>query len=121
MTLGKKIREFGLKKFGKLTIFAQNLDMELPSLYHYFNNKSKPGFDFLLKLRNMGCDIEWLFSDDEDPLIMKEPSIKYKNKQLEQDNKKLKTENETLRTEIGRIANIAQAVEKIIKLDKEKK
>ena len=101
MPIGEKLKEFGKKKFGNITKFAKALGMQPSNLYDYINNKSKPGSEFLIKLKEMGCDLNWLLTDkDKGQAIIKEPSVDYKIKELEEENKRLEEENERLRKSI---------------------
>lgn len=119
--VGKKLKEFGLKKFENIKLFAEALGVKREQLYPYFNNSTMPGGSMLKKLKDMGCDLNWLLADDEGPPVMKEPSFEYKTKQLEETVEKLEKENATLRTQLGRFIRVTQAVEKLDKLNKKKK
>jgi len=119
--IGKKLKEFGLKKFKGITPFAKALGVKREQLYPYFNNKTIPGGGMLKKLKDMGCDINWLLADDEGPPAVKEPSAEYKIKQLESAKKKLETENADLRAQIGHITAAVQAAGKIAEIKKKRK
>lgn len=99
MSIGDKLKEFGIKKFGNVKSFAEALGMKPPSLYNYFNNESKPGAEFLAQLMDMGCDINWLLGSSAKAII-KEPKLEYRVKELEEENKELELQNEQLRKSI---------------------
>ena len=65
MNIGEKLRVFAKKKLGSVAKLAESLGMKPPSLYNYLNGVSIPGGEMLTKLKNLGCDINWLLSEDE--------------------------------------------------------
>lgn len=104
MTISEKIEEFGLKKFGSLKAFAAAVDKSPQGLSQYIgkNAKSLPGTPFLKKLYNLGCDMNWLFDDEEDKA---KPSLA----------SQLLEENNSLRKEIAELKRRLEQIEKIIK------
>ena len=90
MSLGSKIKEFGEKKFSSMKEFAEALGIKREQLYPYFNGKVLPGSEFLLKLKNLGCDINWLLSDDENPPPETDALLKRRLAELEEENKRLR-------------------------------
>ena len=99
--IGERLREFGLQKFGKIKIFAEQLGIEPSSLQStYLKGRSVPGSPMLIKLLKMGCDLNWLLNVDTEgnSFILRENSEYYalqseKNKiieDLERENSKLK-------------------------------
>jgi hypothetical protein len=91
--IGKKIRDFGETKFSSINKFASAMEMSAPNLQQYLRGDREPGSPFLIKLKNLGCDMNWLLSEeDESGLIIKEPSMKYKINSLELENEELKEE-----------------------------
>jgi len=65
MTIGDRIRDFGLKKYYSIKKFAEALEVKPPNLQKYLNNKMFPGTPLLLKLESMGCDLNWLLTGKE--------------------------------------------------------
>lgn len=65
--VAKRLKIFGIEKFGKLSILASNLDMLPQSLQKYTSGESLPGAEILSKLSDLGCDIEWLLLRKENP------------------------------------------------------
>jgi len=63
----EKLRSWAVKNFGSLTKLAEKLNMKLPNLHRYVSGARKPGMPFLMKLQGLGCDIDWLLSEDERP------------------------------------------------------
>jgi len=105
MTIGEKLRFFAENYIGSVSKLAELLDMKPPSLYVYLNNESIPGGDILRKLKDLGCDINWLLTDDDKPPPETLESLQARLKQLEE-------ENARLRDSIGRILLLAQEVNK---------
>ena len=104
MKIGEKIRLFAEKQYGSVSILAELLGMKPPSLYVYLNNESIPGGEILKKLQDLGCDINWLLSEDDKP----PPET---NILLEKRIKELEEENERLRNSIRQISILTQAIE----------
>ena len=104
MKFGEKLRFFALEKFGSLTELANALGMSIGHLSQYVNEVNKPGMEFFLKLKDLGCDINWLLSDDDKPPPETNELLKAKIKELEE-------ENERLRASIGRLLLIAKEIE----------
>lgn len=67
MTTGEKIRSFGAQKFDSIKEFAEALGIAASNLQDYMNDKYAPGPKMLARLRALGCDLNWLFDDDENP------------------------------------------------------
>ncbi|KAB2924581.1 MAG: helix-turn-helix transcriptional regulator [Bacteroidetes bacterium] len=71
MKLNKKevaqnLRLFGYKKFGTMKRFAEALEMNPSTLYSgYLNGRSLPGPVLLVKLIDLGCNINWLLTGRE--------------------------------------------------------
>ena len=60
-----RLRDFGNSKFPSMAAFGRALDMRPQELYRYLNGTSKPGNILQVKLRSLGCDIEWLMTGKE--------------------------------------------------------
>lgn len=114
MTIGEKLRFFAENSIGSVAKFAELLGMKPPSLYVYLNNESIPGGDLLRKLKDLGCDINWLLSEDENPPPETNQLLQARIKELEE-------ENQRLRDSISRFLLLAQEVEKQKKSRKRKK
>lgn len=75
MKLNKKevaqnLRLFGYKRFGTMKKFAEALDMNPSTLYSgYLNGRSLPGPVLLVKLIDLGCNINWLLTSRETPFV----------------------------------------------------
>lgn len=63
--IGKKLREFLITKFGKLTIAAEKLEMLPQNLNTYLNGKHIPGGKLLNRLNELGCDTKYLFNSND--------------------------------------------------------
>ena len=103
--IAAKLRAFGDAKFNRIKDFAEALGMSDSALQSsYLNGRSIPGGEILAKLNKLGCDINWLLSDQVDysniSTIMSgsnqnEPPVPYMSdkdriKLLEDENQKLK-------------------------------
>ncbi|MFZ4621369.1 MAG: helix-turn-helix domain-containing protein [Bacteroidota bacterium] len=83
MKLNKKevaqnLRLFGYKRYGTMKKFAEALDMNPSTLYSgYLNGRSLPGPVLIVKLIDLGCNINWLLTSRGTPYsdIPKESSI----------------------------------------------
>ena len=102
MKLNKKevaqnLRLFGYKKFGTMKKFAEALDMNPSTLYSgYLNGRSLPGPVLLVKLIDLGCNINWLLTNRESPFTNDDDRAK-----------KLEEENIRLRSAMQRPASAA--------------
>ena len=103
MSLGSKIKEFILNNFSSIQSFADIVGIQSEALYRYFNDSVVPSANFLKKLQDLGCDINWLLSDDDKPPPETNELLKAKIKELEE-------ENERLRASIGRLFLLAQEI-----------
>jgi hypothetical protein len=64
--VAQNLRLFGYKKFGTMKQFAEAMDMNPSTLYSgYLNGRSLPGPVLLVKLINLGCNINWLLTGRE--------------------------------------------------------
>ncbi|CAG1022660.1 hypothetical protein MTYM_01886 [Methylococcales bacterium] len=104
MDFGAKIKLFAKMKFGSVSALADALDISQPHLSQYINDKNKPGMEFFRKMSELGCDLNWLMSDDDRP----PPEVTDIAQQL----KDLEEENKRLRGSIGTIGLLAEIIEK---------
>jgi transcriptional regulator with XRE-family HTH domain len=104
MSIGEKIRLFAESKGISLAELANLLGMKPQSLQVYISGKSLPGSEILKKLKDLGCDINWLLSEDD-------KSPPGTDKLLEQRIKELEEENQRLRDSIGRISLLTQVIQ----------
>lgn len=90
-SIGGRLRQFAKDKFGTVRKLAELLEMSEENLSQYTRDKSKPGSNMLLKLNELGCDLNWLITGKEgnNPKEIFDVPFKYLN-QLEEENKKLK-------------------------------
>jgi len=87
MMIGNKIKAFAKKNFKSVAELARQLEMKPQALQSYVDGSSLPGATILMKLKSLGCDINWLLSDTGDseyiPLYEAEknnvpPQVEYK-------------------------------------------
>ena len=60
-----RLREFGEKNFTSMTDFATALSMLPQTLNSYLSGASGIGSKMQEKLRELGCDIEWLMTGEK--------------------------------------------------------
>jgi hypothetical protein len=109
MDLGKKIKEFGEEKFkGNITKYAEATKKSRTDLYRYIKNETSPGGEFFLELYKLGCDMNWLFS--EETTVM-EPGTEYKVVRVTyyEEYDQLKAENEKLKAALVEIKDLVTA------------
>jgi transcriptional regulator with XRE-family HTH domain len=108
MTLGDKLRKFGVDRFGSVKLFAEALGMQPPSLQAYLRGTREPGAGILKRLKDLGCSIDWLLSEDDNAEDIS-PPIDVDKLKAEKD--RLEEENRSLRASIGQISVLTQVVE----------
>ena len=101
-----RIRKFGLRKFGSIKEFAKAMGMSPSNLQAYLQNRRKPGTPILKRLIQLGCDIDWLLTGEEN----NDKRLKIIEEQSQRI-KELEEENRILRESINRIALITDEVE----------
>ena len=62
MSVGKRLREWGKKHYKKMTKFSEALDIDYSTLQRYLSDQRKPSPEVLLKLNELGCDINILLT-----------------------------------------------------------
>ncbi len=62
MSLGKRLKEFAENNFSTIADFTQQLGIIRENAYRYFNDTVSPGSDILIRLAELGCDINWLLT-----------------------------------------------------------
>ncbi len=60
--IGARLREFAYSRGFKLTEFAKALGMIPQTLNSYLSGRIAPGSEVLMKLSDLGCNIEWLLT-----------------------------------------------------------
>lgn len=98
--IGKRLKEFSAR-YESLTEFANALGMKRQQLYPYLNGQSLPGFEIIARLRDLGCDPNWLISGESGaPPIpaLKEEKLQYDSPEM----------REAVEREVDRLVKIAQ-------------
>ena len=109
-SIGTRLRNFGDKNFPSLKEFAKALDVSPQHLQPYLNDIYAPGTPLLIKLRSVGCDINWLLMGDIEGMVS-EPEIEYGAKVSENERiKQLEEENEILRSRITAISELSNSI-----------
>jgi transcriptional regulator with XRE-family HTH domain len=62
---GEKIKAFAKKKFGSLTNLCEKIEMSTQQMWAYTSENSKPSYDVLVKLYQIGCDLNWLVDENK--------------------------------------------------------
>jgi len=62
MTLGNRLKQFADENFSTVGEFTKHLGINRENAYRYFNNTVAPGSEVLIRLAQMGCDINWLLT-----------------------------------------------------------
>jgi transcriptional regulator with XRE-family HTH domain len=104
LSFGEKIKDFCDKNFNSVIDFSEATGINRNTIYQYFKNEVSPGKPFLKKLYDMGCDLNWLFSDDDQPLKIAEPLVRYKSELDE-----CRAENKELKSKIQKMEAILKA------------
>lgn len=61
----RRMKEWSSKHFGTVRGTAKAMKMTESNLQQYLTGVRKPGFTILLRLCQLGCDINWLMSGKE--------------------------------------------------------
>jgi phage repressor protein C with HTH and peptisase S24 domain len=64
--IAKRLREFGKRNFKSFRELARKMEWTPQALNAYLSGQSIPGGNILFKLKELGCDINWLLSEDND-------------------------------------------------------
>ncbi len=64
--IASRLREFAYSRTEKLSDFARMLDMLPQTLNSYLSGRITPGAELLVKLSELGCDIDWLLTGKGD-------------------------------------------------------
>ena len=89
--VGKRLSEFAAR-FRSQSELARALGMKKhQQLYPYLKGQSLPGFEIIAKLRDLGCDPNWLIAGESGA---PQPQ-KWEEGKLEYDSEKMKNEIET--------------------------
>lgn len=60
--ISKRLKKWGLEEFGSLASFARALGISQQSLHDYTGGRTRPGNTMQSRLRELGCDVEWLMT-----------------------------------------------------------
>lgn len=129
--IGRRIKEFAEKKFSSTAELSRQLGMKnRQGLNPYIQGKSFPGSELLLKLTELGCDVNWLLKGEgvQTTIIAHEQPELYMtyadlNQQIETQKKELdslKIENYDLRKNQSQyVKTIEELKEQITDMEKE--
>lgn len=85
VAIGNRLKEFCDKKFDGVKEFSEAIGMKTRNqIYDYFNGKYLLGSEYLAKIVELGCDINWLLTGRqfEDLYISKPTTISIKKPNL---------------------------------------
>lgn len=68
MKTSDKLKIFAKKKFGSVSALAEAMGISQPSIAQYTSGKRGIGNKQIERLRDLGCDINWLLSEDDEPM-----------------------------------------------------
>jgi hypothetical protein len=60
--ISKRLKKWGVEEFGSLVSFARALGISHQSLHDYTSARTLPGNKMQSRLRELGCDVEWLMT-----------------------------------------------------------
>jgi len=60
--IGERLRKWGLAQYASVNGFAEALGVGQASLSQYLNGRRIPGNDMQSRLRELGCDVEWIMT-----------------------------------------------------------
>lgn len=63
LMVGEKIRHFANTEYGTIKKLAEALNMKHQGLDPYINNRSAPGMPLLYKLKQLGMNMDYLFTE----------------------------------------------------------
>jgi hypothetical protein len=66
--IGRRLKDFADKEYGSIPSLAKEIEMNQSQLQNYVyrkKNQPLPGAEVLLKLRKVGCDINWLLTGEK--------------------------------------------------------
>ncbi len=63
--IAQRLRQFGKNHFGSMSKLAEALDMTPQQLNDYLSGRITPGNKMQGRLREIGCDIEWLMTGEK--------------------------------------------------------
>lgn len=65
--IGNRLRQFAKVKFGRYESLAKALGMTPQSLNNYLTGKRLPGAELISKLKELGCNTDWLLLHGDEP------------------------------------------------------
>ena len=80
--ISKRLRYYAHMRYGSLKELAANLGVTSSTLSQYTPGKSIPGNTMQARLREIGCDIEWLMTGESEPDHKEEVSVSQEFKRI---------------------------------------
>ena len=60
--IGRRLREFGQGRYPSMSAFAEALGVSPSQINNYLSGRRTPGNKMQSRLRDLGCNIEWLMT-----------------------------------------------------------
>jgi len=115
-SFGTRLRDYAIERCGSIGAFAKLIGVHQASLSRNLNDKNDPSKELLIKLANIGCNINWLLTG-KSIIAVHEPGEQYgASASQEIDNprvKELEEENETLRSRIAAISELSNSIQEL--------
>ena len=77
MDFGEKIKFFAKEKFGSLQELSTVLGTSPQNLSRYVNGSVEPTKVFFIKMKELGCDMNWLLGETDNDMVIAEPTPQY--------------------------------------------
>lgn len=71
MSIAERLKQFA-ESIGTKSELARKLDMSPQQLNAYISGRSKPGADIIIKLKEIGCDTDWLLTGERSEASVKQ-------------------------------------------------
>ncbi|GAB1351061.1 hypothetical protein MASR1M107_32760 [Ignavibacteriales bacterium] len=108
--IADRLRYFAHMKFGSLKLLAKELGVTSSTLSQYATGKSIPGNTMQNRLREIGCDVEWLMTGNSEKMDAEVISIPNEFKLLRRDFTVLMKDNEIFNLRLQRIETALESL-----------
>lgn len=108
--IADRLRYYAHMKFGSLKLLARQLGVTSSTLSQYATGKSIPGNTMQNRLREIGCDVEWLMTGNSENMDAEVISIPNEFKLLRRDFTVLMRDNEIFNLRLQRIESALESL-----------
>lgn len=112
MEFRDRLKDWLKQKYGNINKAAIAFDMPPITLHRYTTGVNSPGMPFLLKLRELGCDINWLLTGETQDEHLKK---------MQDEIEELKKEKYHLLDRTKDIFKVAESIKQYSALNKKQK